>query len=156
MDRLGDTFRWKSENVSTAEVAEVIGRYPGILEANVYGVLIPGYDGRAGCVAVDIDSKDRRSMDWSGFLRFARERLPTYAVPVFVRVAGGNIGERASHNYKPIKGPLREEGVNPRLKGTRVADGEKDILLWLPPEGDRYVGFGQAEWDALVTRSTKL
>ncbi|OAX83269.1 hypothetical protein ACJ72_02362 [Emergomyces africanus] len=51
-DRIGDTFRWRSENVSTNEVSEVIGQHPEVLEANVYGVSLPNHDGRAGCAAI--------------------------------------------------------------------------------------------------------
>lgn len=60
-DRLGDTFRWKSENVSTAEVSEVLGHFPGIIDANVYGVLLPNHEGRAGCAALLVDRENNFS-----------------------------------------------------------------------------------------------
>eukprot|EP01094_Clydonella_sp_ATCC50884_P025896 TRINITY_DN6962_c0_g1_i2.p1 TRINITY_DN6962_c0_g1~~TRINITY_DN6962_c0_g1_i2.p1 ORF type:complete len:596 (+),score=184.67 TRINITY_DN6962_c0_g1_i2:38-1789(+) len=55
VDRIGDTFRWKGENVSTNEVAEILSAIDGVVEANVYGVAIPGRDGRAGMVALRVD-----------------------------------------------------------------------------------------------------
>jgi acyl-CoA synthetase (AMP-forming)/AMP-acid ligase II len=69
LDRLGDTFRWKGENVSTAEVAEVLGKFPGVIEANVYGVSLPSHDGRAGCAAVYIDPNVTKSFDFAALLR---------------------------------------------------------------------------------------
>ncbi|GAM39918.1 hypothetical protein TCE0_034f11855 [Talaromyces pinophilus] len=152
MDRLGDTFRWKSENVSTAEVAETIGRYPGITEANVYGVLVPNHEGRAGCAAIDLAASEKE-FDWKGFTRFVRSQLPRYAVPVFLRIQNGS---RHMHNNKQNKVPLRQEGVDPALKGTKDAEGVDDRLLWLVPGADEYVEFGQKEWDLLVSREARL
>jgi fatty-acyl-CoA synthase len=56
VDRIGDTFRWKGENVSTSEVSEVLGAFPGVNHANVYGVAIPGTEGRIGMAAIVADS----------------------------------------------------------------------------------------------------
>ena len=69
VSRLGDTFRWKGENVSTAEVSSVLGEYPGVLDANVYGVQVPGHDGKAGAAAIYIDPALKDTFDHQGFLR---------------------------------------------------------------------------------------
>ena len=149
LDRLGDTYRWKSENVSTAEVSEVIGDFPGILEANVYGVEVPGSDGRAGCAAIIIAPEQREHFDWTSLARFATEKLPRYAVPLFIRVVDAGVGSMASHNNKQNKGPLREEGINPEMRGTKLADGRNDQFFWIPPKGDTYIKFEKKDWDRL-------
>src|SRR5262249_9882344 len=81
VDRIGDTFRWKGENVSTTEVEEVVGQFDGILEANVYGVQIPGRDGRAGMAA--IVAKD--NLNLTALRDHLAQQLPEYDGPVFVR-----------------------------------------------------------------------
>jgi fatty-acyl-CoA synthase len=82
VDRIGDTFRWKGENVATSEVAAAITSFPGIIDANVYGVAIPGADGRAGMAelvcAVPIDLL--------AFQDHLARRLPRYAHPVLLRM----------------------------------------------------------------------
>ena len=64
VDRIGDTFRWKGENVATSEVAEALSAIPGIQEANVYGVKIPGADGRAGMAALWLSTAVSTLWDW--------------------------------------------------------------------------------------------
>lgn len=156
MDRLGDTYRWKSENVSTAEVAEALGRFPGVSEANVYGVQVPGYEGRAGCAALTISAEQRRDFDWQGLADAACKQLPRYAVPVFIRVSAGEVGAAASHNNKQDKVKLRAEGVDPGLKGTKVPGGEHDEMLWLPPKGNKYIPFRREDWQTLERGAARL
>ncbi len=67
--RLGYTFRWKGENVSTAEVSEVLGKFPGVIEANVYGVELPGHDGKAGTAAIVLDPQEKAKFNHDEFLK---------------------------------------------------------------------------------------
>ncbi|GAB7363210.1 hypothetical protein MBLNU230_g3492t1 [Neophaeotheca triangularis] len=152
LDRLGDSFRWKSENVSTSEVAQTMGEFPRLLEANVYGVELPCHDGRAGCAAVYIAPEERESFDYAGLLAHCRKKLPKYAVPVFLRVIKN---PTPMHNNKQNKVPLRKEGVDP----SKVANGEagnEDRILWAPPSASTYTPLGQAEWDAIVGGKARL
>jgi fatty-acyl-CoA synthase len=82
VDRVGDTFRWKGENVSTGEVTAVVTSYPGVIDAAVYGVAVPGADGRAGMAAVAV----RPEFELAGFREHLAARLPDYARPAFLRI----------------------------------------------------------------------
>ncbi len=84
VDRVGDTFRWKGENVATSETTAVLSNFPGVKHAIVYGVKIPGCEGRAGMAALVADS----AIDLACLRQFLNESLPAYARPVFVRIAG--------------------------------------------------------------------
>ena len=110
VDRIGDTFRWKSENVSTQEVADALGDFPGLELINIYGVLVPGHEGRAGMAAVLM--QPGRQFDPQAFFTFASERLPHYAVPVFVRVSA--MADMTS-TFKLRKIDLQRQGYNPAL-----------------------------------------
>ncbi|KAJ9604927.1 long-chain fatty acid transporter fat1 [Cladophialophora chaetospira] len=151
MDRIGDTFRWRSENVSTAEVAQALGQHQAILEANVYGVAIPNHEGRAGCAAVllrGVESNTSPIPDslLESLASFARNSLPRYAVPVFLRVVTQVM---ATGNNKQQKHVLRQEGVDPAKVG-------EERIFYLRPNGDRYEPFGRAEWEAVKAGKAKL
>jgi fatty-acyl-CoA synthase len=106
VDRLGDTFRWKGENVATSEVAEAITTFPAVAEANVYGVTIPGTEGRAGMAALVLN----RELDLAAFRRHLAERLPAYARPIFLRVRDAI---EVTATFKHTKGDLAAEGYDP-------------------------------------------
>jgi fatty-acyl-CoA synthase len=106
VDRIGDTYRCKGENVSTAEVGDVLGRAPGIREVAVVGLSVPPHDGQFGLAAVVPES----SFDAEAFHRAAQE-LPTYAQPRFVRVLP-SIETTTTH--KQQKNLIRKQGVDPR------------------------------------------
>lgn len=104
-DRLGDTFRWKGENVATTEVEAAVSTDPQVEEATVFGVEVPGTGGRAGMVAVQL--KEGREFDGKSLAKAAYEHLPSYAVPLFVRV----VKELAyTTTFKSQKVDLRKEG----------------------------------------------
>jgi fatty-acyl-CoA synthase len=106
VDRIGDTFRWKGENVSTTEVEEAIDAFTGVVDANVYGVPVPGRDGRAGMAAIVTQPQ----LDLAGFYKHLAERLPDYARPVFLRLQT-NIEVTATFKVKKID--LVKQGFDP-------------------------------------------
>ncbi len=108
VDRIGDTFRWKGENVSTQEVAETLAEHPALDLVNVYGVAVPGADGRAGMLSfVPVAG---RELDGTGFYAFVDERLPAYAAPVFVRALHD---ADVTGTFKLRKVSLQKEGWDP-------------------------------------------
>ncbi len=113
VDRVGDTFRWKSENVSTGEVEAILGAHPGVAEVAVYGVEVPGAPGRAGMAAVVADPA--AGLDLADLVAHCRRELPPYAVPVFVRLVGA-LETTGTHKHR--KAGLRDEGYDP----ARVSD----------------------------------
>ncbi len=106
VDRIGDTFRWKGENVATAEVAAAITAFPGVTEATVYGVRVPGTEGAAGMAAIVADG----ALDFAEFRRHLGRRLPRYARPLFVRLTD-TITTTAT--FKHAKADLRRDGYDP-------------------------------------------
>ncbi|KAK4446733.1 fatty acid transporter protein [Podospora aff. communis PSN243] len=117
-DRIGDTYRWKSENVSTAEVAEIVGAHPSVLEANVYGVQLPNHDGRAGCVAIALDQAQPNGELLASLAKHSVKGLPKYAVPLFLRVVK-DVGLQKTGTNKQQKNVLRDEGVDPAKVASR-------------------------------------
>jgi fatty-acyl-CoA synthase len=107
VDRIGDTFRWKSENVSTQEVAEALEGFPGLEIANVYGVTVPNAEGRAGMAALTL--RVPAAFDGRAFYAYAAARLPPYAAPLFVRlVAEADL----TSTFKLRKIDLQREGYD--------------------------------------------
>jgi acyl-CoA synthetase (AMP-forming)/AMP-acid ligase II len=111
VDRVGDTFRWKSENVSTSEVEQVLGSVAAIAESTVYGVEIPGAVGRAGMAAV-VPADRTRPIDLEELLAHMNKALPGYAVPVFVRVTDTL---EVTGTFKHRKIELRKQGYDPAV-----------------------------------------
>ncbi|XP_069890228.1 long-chain fatty acid transport protein 6 [Dipodomys merriami] len=107
-DRIGDTFRWKGENVATMEVADVIGMLDFIQEANVYGVTVPGYEGKTGMAAILL--KPNKSLDLEQIYEQVVATLPAYACPRFLRIQEKM---ETTGTFKLQKFQLVEEGFDP-------------------------------------------
>ncbi|KAK8145247.1 hypothetical protein G3M48_004705 [Beauveria asiatica] len=149
MDRIGDTFRWKSENVSTAEVSQVMGLHPAVREANVYGIELPHHDGRAGCVTVCFDPPVPDGDTLRGLAAHLRATLPPYAVPLFLRVVP-ELGADTTGTNKQQKYNLRKLGVKPAKE-----DGQGGVaMFWL--KGDTYVPFRDKDWKKIEAGQLKL
>ncbi|KAF9204881.1 hypothetical protein BGZ59_000813 [Podila verticillata] len=164
-DRAGDTFRWKGENVSTAEVADTLGHVDGITSCTVYGVTIPGQDGRAGMAAIvlkdeywEIPIKQKKEIEKSIRLineravqefvdrlgRHAAKRLPPYAIPRFIRICEGEL--EITGTFKNKKVELRKEGFD--LSKVR------ERLYWWTPQG--YQRFGARENEVILAGRARL
>ena len=127
VDRVGDTFRWKSENVSTNEVGEIINAHTQIDFCNVYGVEIPKADGRAGMASLVL-TEGLDTLDIESFSNHVNEHLPAYARPVFLRIQSEM---DTTGTFKMVKGELRKEGYD--------LDQVNDLIFILKPRSDTYV-----------------
>jgi citronellyl-CoA synthetase len=108
VDRVGDTFRWRSENVSTNEVGEIINQHPQVQFCNVYGVSIPNADGRAGMAAITLKT-GLKQLDIADFSAYVARELPSYARPVFIRIQPEM---EVTGTFKLMKGDLRRDGYD--------------------------------------------
>jgi fatty-acyl-CoA synthase len=108
VDRLGDTFRWKGENVATTEVAEILRSFPGVRHAVVYGVKVAGMEGRIGMATLTCDD----NLDLDGFRAHVAGALPSYARPAFLRLQNDC---STTETFKYSKTKLVKEGFNPDL-----------------------------------------
>ncbi len=141
VDRIGDTFRWKSENVSTQQVEAALADVPGILECVVYGVTVPGTEGRAGMAAV----RTEHGFDPAATARALDGRLPRWAIPVFIR-------EREAFDvtgtFKHRKVDLRDEGFDPAVISDPLWVRAASDETWRPLDTEQY--------DAIVKGATRL
>jgi fatty-acyl-CoA synthase len=108
VDRIGDTYRWKGENVSTQEVQELLTSYPGIHMINVFGVSIPGAEGRAGMAVMLME--ENAKFDPAAFFKHTQDHLPSYARPAFVRLAKDMF---LTGTFKLRKVELQKAGFDP-------------------------------------------
>jgi fatty-acyl-CoA synthase len=141
VDRIGDTFRWKGENVSTTEVEEAIGQFDEALEANVYGVTVPGRDGRAGMAA--IVAKDNFNL--TAFHDHLSHRLPEYAQPVFLRTRS-NIEVTATFKQKKVD--LVAQGFDP--------DAVADPVYFNDPAAKAFVRLSTALYQRIVRGEVRI
>jgi len=141
VDRAGDTFRWKGENVAASEVASVICSFPGVTHANVYGVEIPGADGRAGMAALAIDG----ALDLTAFRDDLVRRLPSYARPLFLRIRNGL---DLTGTFKYTKTDLVRQGFDPHATA--------DAIYFNHPDKNGFVPLDRALYDEIATGQVRL
>ncbi|MDD3898618.1 MAG: AMP-binding protein [Syntrophomonadaceae bacterium] len=139
VDRLGDTYRWKAKTVSAHQVADVLIKFFGAIEdASVYGVKIPGYEGRCGMAALTFIEGE--TMDWKRFLSYINRRMPEHARPIFVRIC-----KQMDHidSLEEVKRQLQQESFDI----SRVRD---PIFLW-HPQKEAYIPMTQDIYNDIMT-----
>ncbi len=141
VDRVGETYRWKGENVSTAEVLTALTASRGVVEGVVYGVSVPGADGRAGTAALVVNA----DFDLAAFRAEIVSRLPPYARPVFLRILSTL---QATGTFKPRKQELMQAGFDP----SRVADP----LYFDDARSQRYVPVDAALYAAISDGTVRI
>ena len=141
VDRIGDTFRWKSENVATSEVSEAISTFAGVKEANVYGVLVPGEDGRAGMASI-VPSEE---FSINGLYEHLSQHLPKYSIPVFIRISK-EIEVTGTFKYK--KTDLVKDGFDPSVV--------KDQMYYASTSENDYIGLDVDVFKKISDHELKL
>jgi fatty-acyl-CoA synthase len=138
VDRIGDTFRWKGENVATSEVAAAIMAFAGIREANVYGVRVPGAEGAAGMATIVTDGQ----LDLAELRAHLGRRLPPYARPKFLRVADRIA---TTSTFKHSKGDLQRQGFDPAATRDAIYFDDAATDAFVPLDAALYARITRGE-----------
>lgn len=141
VNRIGDTYRWKGENVSTQEVAELLAPFPGVHMANVYGASVEGAEGRAGMVALLLHEGAR--FDGERFYTFVSERLPRYACPAFVRI---QLEADLTGTFKLRKVDLQKQGFDPDAVGEPLFARDDTTRSYVPLSREVYGAIRAGKW----------
>jgi fatty-acyl-CoA synthase len=141
VDRIGDTFRWKGENVATTEVSAAVCEFPGVRHAAVYGVRVPGLEGRAGMAALVMDCP----IDLPAFRAHLSGRLPSYARPVFLRLRESL---EVTGTFKYSKSDLAREGFDPACTS--------DVICFDDPELGSFRRLDQALYERIQLGRIRL
>lgn len=141
VDRIGDTFRWKGENVATSEVSEAICAFPGVKHANVYGVAVPASDGRAGMATLVAED----ALDLIGLRTHLMVRLPPYARPLFLRIRNEI---EVTSTFKYTKTELVRQGFDP--------SAIDDDLYFDHPEAKAFVRLDREVYDRIQIGGIRL
>ncbi len=131
VDRIGDTFRWKGENVATLEVEEALCRCAGVCDANVYGVIVQRCEGRAGMAALVVDE----DFDFARLQRHIIASLPDYARPVFIRISAEM---EVTETFKHKKSHLAEEGYDPQIISDALYYFDRAQAAYVPFEAQTF------------------
>jgi fatty-acyl-CoA synthase len=134
VDRIGDTFRRKGENVATTEVSQAICAFRGVSEANVYGVTVPNTEGRVGMAALVVEE----NLDLAGLRKHLVRCLPAYARPVFLRIC---TAFDVTGTFKYSKTELIRQGYNPLASG--------DALYFDSVEAEAFVQLDKEFYDRI-------
>ena len=130
VDRIGDTFRWKGENVSAFEVASVLRACPGVQDAFVYGVAVPGADGRAGMALLKVDEKFDLER-----LCAQLEMLPKFARPLFLRLV---TEIETTETFKPKRKAYVDQGFDPGRVNEPLYVFDNQRKLYVALDAERY------------------
>jgi fatty-acyl-CoA synthase len=131
VDRIGDTFRWKGENVATIEVAEALCAFPGVKHANVYGVAIPATEGRAGMATIVAEEP----IDLDGLRKHLASCLPAYARPLFLRL---RTDVEVTGTFKYSKTELVRQGYDPSASRDPIYFDHQELEAFTPLKQDLY------------------
>lgn len=142
-DRVGDTFRWKGENVATTEVADIVGLVDFVQEVNVYGVPVPGHEGRIGMASIKM--KEDHEFNGNKLFKHIADYLPTYARPHFLRIQDTI---EITGTFKHCKVTLVEEGFNPSVIN--------DALYFLDVKAEMYVPMTEDIYNAINSGTLKI
>ena len=121
-DRVGDTYRWKSENVSTMEVAAILNNANGVMDCNVYGVQVDSAEGKAGMAAINVSSE----INFSSFIEHVNENLNSFQRPYFLRLTSDM---KTTGTFKHQKEDLKKQGFDPNLISDKLYFYQKDSYV---------------------------
>lgn len=158
MDRVGDTYRWKGENVAAGEVREHVAALDGVVDATIYGLRLDAYDGQAGCAAIFMERKANIDAFMSTLYKQLRKRgVPKYAIPRLVRIENHQYDQpvleltyriEMNASFKHNKNVFKQMGFNP------AKQDPKSVLYWL--DGETYKPLGAADWEGIEKGVARL